>query len=124
MTDLLTPREVMDEMVRLSQLLDDALSYAKRAAHEYAEADDAYRVAHAKAFVTAKDGGATDAMAKARADLATEGIRSRARLAEAMNKTAVEAIRSRRTQVSALQTAGNALRAELEIARYGPEAAA
>lgn len=102
-------------------LLDDSLAFGRRAAEEYAEADDAYRVAHARTFVEAKDAGATDQMAKAKADLATEGVRKRARMAESMDKLAVEAVRSRRTQVSAEQSKLRAFDAEAEMSRYTPE---
>ncbi len=119
MTDY-SPRDVMDELLRMSSLLDDALTEADAAVREYAEADDHYRVSHARAFIKAKDGGATDQLSKAMADLATENIRARARLAEGMAKNRLEAVRSRRAQLSAIQTGGNALRAELDMARYGP----
>ena len=117
----MTPAQVLDELTRMSRLLDDALSYARRAAEEYSVADDDYRCQHALAFVSAKDAGKTDAAAKALADLATKGVRQRARLAEQMAQVSLEAIRARRAQLSALQTGGAALRAELELARYGPE---
>lgn len=120
-TDLVTPADVMAELIRLSGLLDDALNYAKDTAHNHAASDDDYRVAHAKAFVTAKHDGDTDGTAKKKADIATEGTRRAARYWEDMMRVAIEAVRSRRTQISALQTAGNALRAELEMARTGPQ---
>jgi len=101
-------------------LLDDALGYAKRAAEEHSTADDEYRVKHAKAFLEAKDGGATDAQAKATADVATEGIRQRARLAESMDKLAIEAVRSRRTQISAEQSLLGSHREEAAYGRMGP----
>lgn len=115
-----TPRDVMNELLRMSSLLDDALEQADAAVREYSEADDHYRVSHARSFIKAKDGGATDQLAKAMADLATEGVRARARLSEGMAKNRLEAVRSRRAQLSAIQTGGNALRAELDMARYGP----
>ena len=119
-----TPRDILDKLLEFSQLLDDAIEAADDAAEEYAEADDDYRVSHARAFIKAKDGGATDQLAKAMADLATEGIRKRARLSEALSKNRLEAVRSRRAQLSAIQTGGNALKAELDMARYGPEVTA
>jgi hypothetical protein len=113
-------RDVAARIRAYADLLDGALSYAKKAAAEYADSDDAYRVAHARAFVEAKDDGSTDALAKAKADLLTEGIRKRARLAEAMNKMAQEAIRSRRTQISAEQSLLNVHKSEADYGRTGP----
>lgn len=106
------------------KLLDDALSYGVRAATEHSDADDAYRVRHAQVFLEAKDDGATDAQAKAKADVATEGVRKRARLAESMDKLALEAIRSRRTQISAEQSLLGSHREEASYGRTGPREAA
>lgn len=112
--------QVAESIRNYCVLLDDALAYGRRAAQEHADSDDDYRVAHAQATIRAKDGGATDALAKAHADVATEGVRRRARLAESMDKLALEAIRSRRTQVSAQQTLLNAEEAEVAFSRTGP----
>ena len=116
----MTPGEITDEMLHRSRQLDDALAYAKRAADEHSEAESDYRAAHAHAFIEAKDAGATDALAKAKADVHAQGAKKRQVLAADMAQVAVEAVRSRRAQLSAAQTAGNAMRAELELARTGP----
>ena len=113
--------QIQTNIRHYEQLLDDALGYARRAAAEYSESDDDYRTRHAKEFILAKDGGDTDALAKAKADAATEGIRKRARLAASMDKIAVEAIRSRRTQISAEQSLLGAHREEAAYGRTGPE---
>lgn len=103
------------------KLCDDALAYARRAAIDHAETDDAYRTKLATVFVAAKDDGATDAKAKHLADVATEGIRKRARLAADMQQVSIEAVRSRRTQISAVQSLLAAHRSEVELARTGPD---
>jgi hypothetical protein len=102
------------------KLCDDALGYARRAALEHAETDDAYRTKLAQVFVTAKDDGATDAKAKHLADAATEGVRKRARLAADMQQVSIEAVRSRRTQISALQSLLAAHKSEAELSKFGP----
>ena len=109
--------ELTAEMVRLSKLLDDALDYLKRATREWAEAEDAYRCAHARVFLMT-DGPQGDK--KATADAHTSEQRRRAHLADGMRQAALEAVRSRRAQLSALQTIANAIRAEIDMARTGP----
>lgn len=114
----MTAGELVEEMLRLSRLLDDALGFLKRSVEEYAAAEDAYRMAHARAFLEA-DG--TGPARKAEADLATSEQRQRAHLSDGMRQAALEAVRSRRAQLSALQTVANSHRAEAEFVRTGPE---
>lgn len=109
-----TPQDALDEMRRLSTLLDDALSFLRRQTTEYAQAEDAYRMARAKAYL--ESAGTVDER-KSRADLATSEQRQRAHLADGMRQAALEAVRSRRAQISALQSLLNAHRAEAEFAR-------
>jgi len=110
-------QRITDELLRLSGLLDDALGYLRKVTQQWAAAEDAYRVAHARAYL-ASEGTAGER--KATADLATSDERRAAHLAEGMRSAAVEAVRSRRAQLSAWQTIGNAVRAEIELARTGP----
>src|SRR5690606_41494538 len=97
----MTPMDAAEEMRRLSGLLDKGIDALRKEAHHYAEAEDAYRMAHATAYVGA-DGPAH--MRKARADLATSRERVEAHLADGMRQAALEAVRSRRAQVSAIQS--------------------
>lgn len=113
----MTPQETADEMRRLNKLLDDALAYLRRQVQEYAEAEDAYRMAHAKAFLEAA--GAAY-LRKATADLATSSQRQRAHLADGMRQAALEAVRSRRAQISAAQSLLAGEREEMAFARTGP----
>lgn len=113
----LTPDELTTEMLRLSKLIDAALDYLKVVTQEYARAEDAYRVAHAEAFLKA-DG--TGAHRKALADSVTSKQRQAAHLADGMRTAALEAIRSRRAQLSALQTIANGYKAEADFARTAP----
>lgn len=114
----MTLAEITDEMLRLSRLLDDALAYLKRMADEYAHAEDAYRMAKAQAYMAAE--GTVDER-KSVADLATSKERTAALIADGRRQAALEAVRSRRGQLSALQTVANGMRSELELAKYGPE---
>jgi hypothetical protein len=110
----MTPAEAAEEMRRLSRLLDSGLQALRDQAKEYAEAEDAYRMARATAYLTST--GTVDER-KAHADLATSEERRRAHLADGMRSAATEAVRSRRGQISALQSLLNAHRAEAEFAR-------
>lgn len=108
------------EMIRLSRLLDDGIKAMTQYAREYADAEDAYRMARAQAH--AQTEGTVDER-RAAVDLATSKERRAAHYAEAMKQAAVEAVRARRAQLSAWQTLAAAHRAEAELAKYGPEAA-
>lgn len=114
----MTPDELTAEMLRLSKLIDASLDYLKVVTHEYAVSEDAYRMARAEALLRA-DG--TVAEKEAHADLATSKQRQAARLSDGMRVAALEAIRSRRAQLSALQTVANSAKAEMDLARTGPE---
>lgn len=112
----MTPAEAGAEMRRLSDLLDSGLRMLREQAKEYAEAEDAYRMAAATVYLTTEG---TVAERKARTDLATSKERQRAHLADGMRSAATEAVRARRAQISALQSLLNAHRAEAEFARTG-----
>jgi len=107
-----------DEMRRLSGLLDDALGYLRRVSAEWAESEDVYRMARARAVLEAV--GTVDER-RAQADMATSQQRRKAHLDDAMKQAALEAVRSRRAQISALQSIAAAHRAEGELAHTGPQ---
>lgn len=114
----MNPVELATELRRLSDLLDQALAYLKEQTFEYANAEDAYRLAKAKALLNAEG---TVSEKEAHSVLATSEERRRAHLAEGMRQAALEAVRSRRAQLSAIQTLINAFKQELEFAQYGPD---
>lgn len=111
--------ELTTEMLRLSKLLDDALGYLRRSTEEYAEAEHAYRLAKASAWIEAPAG--TVAEREARINGATASMRRTRDLADGMKSAAMEAVRSRRAQLSALQTLAGAYREEAQLARTGPQ---
>jgi hypothetical protein len=111
------PTEAGAEMARLSELLDKALRVLREQASEFALAEDAYRMAHAKAYM-AHAGPVHER--KAAADLVTSAERQRSHLADGMRQAALEAVRSRRAQISALQSLLAADRAEAEFVRTAP----
>ena len=110
--------EAQDEMRRLSQLLDDGLAYLRKCVTEHAEAEADYRHAVAKAFLEANS--STVKGREMLADSKTHDERQRAYLARGMEKAALEAVRSRRQQISALQSLLSAHKTEAEFERTGP----
>ncbi len=109
--------EMQTEMIRLSRLLDAGLEYLRVQAVEFAEAENAYRMARAKAYLESEG---TVEMRKSIVDLATPVERVAAHLAEGMSRATLEAVRARRQQISAWQTLVSANRVEAEFARTGP----
>ena len=110
--------EMADELRRLSRLLDQGLAALRDQAQELADAEDEYRQAVAVAWVQAPEGTVPEREAWVNGQ--TSKMRRRRDLAEGMRQAALEAVRSRRTQVSALQSLLAAERAEAEFARTGP----
>lgn len=111
------------EAMRLSELIDEGVAALGRIATEYAEAEAAYRRAKSIAWVDAP----ADMLAKEReawVDAKTAEERQRRDIAEAMKQGGLEALRSRRGQLSAIQTFANAHREEAAFVRTGPAVAA
>ena len=111
----MTPRQFMDELLRLSRLLDSGLQALRDQATEYADAESDYRQAKARAWLQAPDGTVPEREAWCNGHTAVE--RRRRDLADGMRQAALEAVRSRRGQISALQSLMNAHRAEAEFDR-------
>lgn len=113
--------DLIAEARRLSSLIDNGVKALTEAAKQGAEAEYAYRLARAKAWAQ------TDGTAKQREDdvnAITAAERRVRDLAEAGRMSAIEALRSRRQQLSAVQSIAAAFRSEAEHTRYGPEVAA
>lgn len=110
--------DMADEMARLSRLLDQGLQALRDQAREVAETEQAYRRLKAEAWVTAPEGTVPEREAWVNGK--TADARFARDLAEGMRTAALEAVRSRRTQVSALQSLMAAHRAEAEFSRVGP----
>lgn len=114
----MTFEEIAAEMFRLSKLLDDGLAYLGRQAKEFANAEAAYREAKAKAWLEAPAGTVPER--EAWVNGRTAQLRRERDLADGMRQTGLEAVRSRRAQISALQSVLARDRAEAEFARTGP----
>jgi hypothetical protein len=107
--------EVADEMRRLSRLLDQGLAALRDQSRELAEAEREYRRAKALAWVEAPAGTVPEREAWVNGH--TAELRYARDLADGVRQAALEAVRSRRTQVSALQTLLNADREEMAFSR-------
>jgi hypothetical protein len=121
--------EAFAEANRFSRLIDAAIEAMKNTTVEYAAAERDYRQAKAEAWVRCPNDEAgvkagerewTAARREAWVDADTALLRYRRDLAEGMRQAAVEANRSRRAQLSSVQTFVNAEKAEAEFARTGP----
>ena len=103
------------EAVRLSALIDKGVSALRDAAVAYAEAEHEYRERQAMAYLETEQG--TVAEREAHVYAVVGDWRRRRDLADGQKLAALEAVRSRRAQLSALQTLIAAHRAEAELAR-------
>jgi hypothetical protein len=107
------------EAMRLSALLDKGVMALRDAAVAYADAEHEYRTRNAMAYLETESG--TVAEREAHTYALVGDYRHRRDLADAAKVAAIEALRSRRTQLSAIQSVLAAHRAEAELARTGPQ---
>ena len=110
-------REYGPEMQRLSKKLETALTMLYSQAKEAAQTEGAYKQAKATAVIGA-DGTVLER--ESRADLATTKELLAYRLASNLLDASKEAVRSRRAQISLLQSAIAAERTEAEFERTRP----
>ena len=103
------------EAWRLSGLLDKGIVALRDAAVAYAEAEHDYRERNAIAYLETEQG--TVAEREAHAYAVVGDFRRRRDLADGQRLAALEAVRSRRAQLSALQSILAAHRSESELAR-------
>lgn len=114
MSERLQVREAYDEALRLSELLDSSLDVLRREARKVAEAERDYRHARAKAWFE------TSGTAKQREDAVnalTADVRFVRDVCDAERMAALESVRSRRQQLSVLQSLMAADRAEADFVR-------
>lgn len=108
----------VDEVERFGTLIDNGLRSLRESATEVAVAEHDYRKAKAIAWQTAPAG--TVPMREAWVDAETATQRQRLDLAEGLRSASLEAVRSRRQQLSAVQSLLAAHKAEADFARTGP----
>lgn len=111
--------DMVVEAERLSKKIDDGIAALYQAGQEMAEAELEYKKCVAKAWIDAPKGTVPQREAYVEAECGEEKFLLD--IAESKRQTALEAVRSRRTQMSALQSLMAAYRAEAEFARTGLE---
>ena len=111
--------ELIAKARELSDRIDEGVKHLSRAAGSAADAERVYRLEKAKAWVSIPSGTVPERQAQVDAAVADE--RHARDIAEGERLAALEALRSRRAQLSALQSISAAYRAEAEHSRYGPE---
>lgn len=109
--------ELAQQMLAAKREVDEAMSELERCSIHAAQSDRTYRLA--KATATLATSG-TIQEREAHADKAIADERYEAKLAEDLKVSALEAVRSKRQWLSALQSLAAANRAEAELARWEP----
>lgn len=117
MADPMNLQDIVREMRERSYQIDAALNFLRSVIVKAAEAEHDFRKEKAIRFLAA-DGAV--AQREAAADLATVHLRKERDIASGMKDAAMEAVRSRRAQLSAVQSVANAFKAEIEFARTEP----
>jgi hypothetical protein len=107
----------IEEVSRINQLIDSGIDTLRRASVEAAEAEHAYRKAKAIAWMQAPAG--TVPVREAWVDSETADERLALDMSEAMKQSSLEAVRSRRQQLSAVQSLLAAHKEEAAFARTG-----
>lgn len=115
----MTPAELTDELRRLAGLLDQANTAVRDRGRQMAEAERAYRRARAHAWIEASDGTAQER--KDMVDAMTADERYARDLAESDHRSAWEAVRNYRSQLSAVQTIAGLERETASLAATGPQ---
>lgn len=114
----MTLGDMIAEVERLSRQVDEGVRDLAEAAEAVAIAEFNYRKAKAEAWV--KIEGGTVAQKQAKIDGLTANHRYARDRAENDKTVAVESLRSKRAQLSAVQTVITAYRAETQLAGFGP----
>lgn len=110
------------ERIALSRMLDAGLAQLREQAGIYARAEAEYRHAKARAWLTAPQGTVPEREAWVNGE--TAELRERRDVADGLRQAALEAVRSRRAQLSALQSLLAAHREEAGMVRYEQGSAA
>ena len=105
------------EMMGLSASLNEALNELRTRAVDSARLDSELKRTWSSAFLVAQG---TVRERECHADQETADLYQRALIARALEKSATEAVRSRRQQISAMQTLAGAHKAEAEFTRTAP----
>lgn len=109
----------LNERIRLSNLIDEAIVEMMKLPQKYADADKELDLERAKQFVIHTEGIAKEREAKV--DAAVADMKHAAQLAEKMLGVYHTVVKARMQQLSALQSEMSANKAEANVARYQSE---
>lgn len=116
--DTPTPGQLVQLMLKASRDLDAAQDYLYASTRAHSDAERRYRQARSNAYL------ATSGTVGEREASVTKTVDAEfyaAHLAEGLSKASLEAVRSRRTQLSVLQSIASAVKEEAALARTGPD---
>lgn len=114
----MTSEKLMKEMWRLSDEIEAGLTHLREVSHAYAVAEHEYRQARSHAWMKTH-GTVSDR--EAQVEIRCGNQRHERDLTDNLRTAAMEVLRSRRAQLSALQSLMGAMRAEAEFVRTGPD---
>lgn len=107
----------IEEVARFNQLIDSGLAALRQSSIEASEGEHAYRKAKAIAWANAPQG--TVPVREAWVESETADLRLVLDLAEAVKQASLESVRSRRQQLSAVQSLLAAHKEEAAFSRTG-----
>lgn len=114
----MTAEELQAEILRLCRLVDKGVAGHHENQVKAAEAEHAYRLAAATAYLNTTG---TVAEREALVEMDTHELREAWLVAQALAKSALEALRARQSQLSATQTLAGAYREEARLGRTRPD---
>lgn len=110
--------ELTPVLIQAAHELENALVELEQLSKDWAEAERIYREAKARAYLVAE--GTTVAEKEAQMEPKINMLRYERDMKEGLKVAALESVRSRRTQVSAIQTLAGLSREEAAMAKIGP----
>lgn len=113
----MTPTELGRHVRNAIGLLEDALEEYRRSGVSEAETERAYRMGRAEAWL---DVSGNVKQKEDQVNARTADLRFERDMAQAVRRSAYEALRVYESELSAFQTLANAHRAEAEFAKTGP----
>lgn len=114
-----TVADLQAEMVRLSRRIDEAQAELVTWSVQWAEKERDYRKGRGIAFAAVRNDKLVAADREAQVDAATADLRHARDHSETMKYSSSQAVQNLRSQLSAVQSIGSAIRAEMSLAgRY------
>jgi hypothetical protein len=114
----MNPAELNDILLAAASELRTALEELERRSRDYADMESVYRKAKAVAYLHS---AGTVGEREAEVSLETADLRAAALMADVLKVSSLEAVRSKRSVLSAIQTVANLTREELNLVRTGPQ---